>query len=474
MGGYAAAQLLRLGSNIVLTRLLYPEAFGQMALVFSLMTGLQMFSDVGTGLAIVQNPRGEDPGFLDTAWTIQCIRGAILWLVSWLIAWPIAGFYGDPMLRWLIPAAGASALLAGFASTSIHTHERHLRVERLTIIDLASQVLGIAATVIAALVNRAVYGPDHPSAVWAIVIGTVATVAGRTVLSHTYLPGIRNRFRFDPAATKVLFRFGRWIFVSTLLSFLAGQSDRLIFATMIPLSLVGVYAIATVLAALPTQAMLKLRTAVIFPAYTRVVGRDDFRTVVWRMRMPLLLGGAAVVSMLAAGGPFLVRVLYDHRYEDAGWILQFLAAATWFQILESTNTAALLARGDVKCVAAGNAAKGVGILVAIPLGFRLGGFHGALAGLVISDLLMYLTSAILIAARRLSALRQDLAVTAGVIGVSVAAVATGWRVAERGPGDVVALFVASVAAGLPWAAAGLWLLRRYRRARAAAAGEAPG
>ena len=63
-------------------------------------------------------------------------------------------------------------------------------------------------------------------------------------------------------------RFGRWIFVSTVLTFLAGQSDRLVFGKMIPIALFGVYSIASMLAALPTQAVLKLGGAVIFPAPT--------------------------------------------------------------------------------------------------------------------------------------------------------------------------------------------------------------
>jgi O-antigen/teichoic acid export membrane protein len=470
MGGYAAGQLLRLASNIVLTRLLYPAAFGEMALVFSLMAGLQMFSDVGTGPAIVQNPRGSEAPFLNTAWTIQCVRGGLLWLASWLIAWPVAAYYQDPMLRWLIPAAGSTALIGGFTSTSVHTLERHLRLERLTIIDLASQFLGIVVTVLAALADCAVYGPNHPSAVWAIVSGTVIGVAARVVLSHTHLPGVRNRFHVDRQAMTVLFNFGRWIFISTLLTFLSGQSDRLIFGKMIPLALFGVYSIASMLAALPTQAMLRLGSAVIFPAYSRLVGREDFKRVFWRARLPLLLAGGAMVSALLACGPFLVRVLYDRRYEEAGWVLQYLAAGAWFQILECTNGAALLAKGNVKWVAAGSAAKVLGMVVAIPLGVCVGGFHGAVAGLVASDLLKYLISAGVTAAAGLNGFGRDLLLTAGIVVLSAAGFASGSPLARRFPGNMAALFAAAATAGLPWVVLGLWHLRRDKAVRAAVAG----
>ena len=75
-GSYAIAQGLRLVSNLILTRLLFPEAFGLMALVSVFLVGLAMFSDVGIGPAISQSKRGDDVGFLNTAWSIQVLRGA--------------------------------------------------------------------------------------------------------------------------------------------------------------------------------------------------------------------------------------------------------------------------------------------------------------------------------------------------------------------------------------------------------------
>ncbi len=92
-GSYVFAQFARLLSNLVLTRLLYPEAFGVMALVMVVLVGLQMFSDVGIGPAISRSPRGDDPDFLNTAWTLNVFRGAFLWLLTCVLAWPAAWFY---------------------------------------------------------------------------------------------------------------------------------------------------------------------------------------------------------------------------------------------------------------------------------------------------------------------------------------------------------------------------------------------
>ena len=68
--GFGTGQVLRLASNLILTRLLFPEAFGVMAMVSVFLMGLAMFSDVGVGPAIMQSKRGDDRDFLNTAWTI--------------------------------------------------------------------------------------------------------------------------------------------------------------------------------------------------------------------------------------------------------------------------------------------------------------------------------------------------------------------------------------------------------------------
>src|SRR5690606_16485762 len=65
MFGFGAGQVLRLVSNLILTRLIPREAFGVMLLVQVVLQGLGRFSDIGIGPAVIQNKR-DDRAFLDT------------------------------------------------------------------------------------------------------------------------------------------------------------------------------------------------------------------------------------------------------------------------------------------------------------------------------------------------------------------------------------------------------------------------
>ncbi|HEX4124952.1 MAG TPA: oligosaccharide flippase family protein, partial [Tepidisphaeraceae bacterium] len=105
MFSYGGNTILRLGGNLVLTRLLTPQLFGLSALINIFIQGLHMFSDVGVAPSIIQNPHGDEPEFLNTAWTIQSSRGIVIWICSAIIAWPVSKFYGIHQLVYLIPIA---------------------------------------------------------------------------------------------------------------------------------------------------------------------------------------------------------------------------------------------------------------------------------------------------------------------------------------------------------------------------------
>ncbi len=95
---YAGAQIVRFGSSIVLSRLFVPQYFGLMALLNTLIIGISLFSDVGLAPSVIRSERGDDPYYLDTVWTMQGLRGAVLWLACAAMTWPVASFYHDNRL----------------------------------------------------------------------------------------------------------------------------------------------------------------------------------------------------------------------------------------------------------------------------------------------------------------------------------------------------------------------------------------
>lgn len=420
VGGYLTLNVLRLGTNLVLVRLLTPDIFGLAAWLTTILVGLQMFSDVGIGPAIIQNPRGDEDRFLRTAWTIQVLRGMAMFLVACLITWPLALFYHEiDSLYYLLPVVATAAVIEGFRSTALFRMNRHLRIRELTLLEMARTTLQSVLMLVIAW--------RWPT-VWALLIPMLAGIAFEAVVTHFLLRDRRDGFGWDRESSRLLFSFGKWVFISTLLTFVANSSDKLIFAKVFTLEELGIYYIALGLATLPTQALLKVGQKVVFPAYSQVaqalqqrvqrgfdgvksdaaeVWTDDlsgdadidreserFRRVFSRVRSVLLMLGAYSVATLIAAGPALIQVLYPANYAAAGWMLQLLAIGAWFQILEVTNGSAMLALGHPRWVALSMAAKVAALAVLIPLLAWQWGFAGAVTAVAAAEVFRYAGSAI--------------------------------------------------------------------------------
>ena len=139
-GGFVAAQFLRLLSNLILTRLVQPEAFGLMAIVTVVIVGIEMMTDLGINTSIVQNRRGDDREFIDTAYTLKIIRGGLMAAIVAGLALPIANFYKQPDLAYLLPAVAILVVISGFGSNALAVASRRLWLGRATAITIAAQL----------------------------------------------------------------------------------------------------------------------------------------------------------------------------------------------------------------------------------------------------------------------------------------------------------------------------------------------
>ena len=361
-----------------MTRLLFPEVYGLMTLVWAALYGLQMFADTGIVTTIIRDPRGDDPSFLNTAFTTNVLRGVLLWVISCVIAYPLATFYHQPVLAQLLPVTGLTALIHGFVSTAMYTRRRHMDFKRLTILDLSNETVTFIVLIIWAYFSRDV---------WALVGGAVIGQLYLVVASHLYLPGIRNRFRWDRSALDTFMGFGKWIYLSSVVYFLSTQSDRFLLGRYLDMVHLGVYGTATVLSGAVQAIVLKINSDVLYPAYSRVVqeGTGRLRQVALRTRLVVDAGMILPIAVLMMIGTRVVSLLYDQRYHDAGWMLQILCIRLLLVATLSNSESCLIALGYPKYSFIQNACRTVAMFVAIPLGWSLAGIEGVIWAIALSE-----------------------------------------------------------------------------------------
>ena len=387
VAGFALGQALRFGANLVMTRLLVPEMFGVMAIALMVMYGLALFSDVGLRQSIVQSRRGSEALFLNTAWTIQIARGFVIWGAALVVSlffisasglgfFSQASVYADPSLPYVIAVLSLSAVIAGFESTRLHEASRSLLLDRVTRMELASQVFGLACMIAWALVDRTI---------WALVAGALAAAALRTLLSHAWLPGAPNRWRWEGAAAREILAVGKWIFAASALGFLVNSADRLILGALVSAPVLGVYAIAFLLFSAVEQVLVKIVGEVSFPALSEVARERPaaLRAAYYRFHLAVGLPACFAAGLLVACAEPLVALLYDARYAEAGWMLGILAVAL-VTLPFRVATQCFIVLGEPQKMSAICAIRLAALCAAVPLGWHFFGLAGALWAIVLS------------------------------------------------------------------------------------------
>ncbi len=317
-----------------------------MSLVYTLIQGVEMFSDLGLGLSIIRDKQGDDPRFLRTAWTIQIIRGLIITAATALIAYPISLVYENNQLLYVLPIVGLNSLIVSFNTPILFSYNRHLKLALPVLFDLGTQIFSLAIVLVTAYY--------YPS-VWALVFGTFCYYVVRVFLSYVLFPGFSPKLEIDPEIKKSLLDYGKGIFFTSILGYFSNQLDILSIGYLFSFKTLGLYSIALALAKAPLEVCRLLLNKIGFPWLSKA-HRDDSVTKshLYHLRVKILIPFILIQVILYFISVPLIHTLYKPDYWDAGWMLKWLSigfiaaminqtyAIVWFVTGETMKQAFLL------------------------------------------------------------------------------------------------------------------------------------
>ncbi len=441
--GFGGGQVVKLVSSIVLTRLVHPEVYGLMDLVLVLSVALYLFSDIGITPCVVQNPRGEERRFLDTAWTVQVLRGALLCAATWILAWPVSVVYGRPILAPLLLLTGVSAFLDGLTSPSVFVLSRRLQRGPLVVMDLATNLVVFLLTLVAVYamdpdgVHRVFAGETENLAyneqlAWAVALAWLGGRIFFLLLSHFAVRGPRARLAWDRSALREIIGFGKWIFLTTTLTFFAMHFDRMIVPKMIDFEAAGLYGRALGLTAIGTGVLGTFTSSVVFPYASRLHERGEpLGQSAVRLYISTALLGSVMISGLVACGPAVTRVIYPVAFADVGWLVQLVAIGAWLGVQASLSGNMLLGYGQRRALAIPMVGKVCALLLFVWPATELGRSFGwnPLAGLILgltaAEFVRYFITSVLASRLDLPGWKHDLWLALLVIVISWLGISSG-------------------------------------------------
>lgn len=255
-------RLFGLARTIVLARLLAPTDFGLFGIALLAMSALGTFSQTGFNAALIQKKEDIKP-YLDTAWTIQAIRGILLASILFLMAPYVAAFFEAPVAKPILQVIGLSVLLQGFTNIGVVYFQKELEFHKQFVYMFSGTLVNVGVAISAAFLLRSV---------WALVFGLLAGNVVRLVVSY-FVHSYRPRLRFEGAKAKELYAFGRWILGSSILVFLLNQGDDILLGKVLGVTALGLYQMAYRISNLPATEITHVISQVTFPAYSKLQDR---------------------------------------------------------------------------------------------------------------------------------------------------------------------------------------------------------
>lgn len=382
MVGYAASQLLKLASALTLARMLAPQAFGLVALVTVFLSGLEMLSDLGIGMDVVQHPRGDDPLFINTAFVIQVGRGIVLWAIAVGLAYPFARFYHQPAVLSLLFVGALSVLFRGFTSGSIWGLTRHVQLGKYNLVTTGSDFVGFLVSLAWALIS--------PTA-WSLVVGRVAGTFSLVLASHLIAKHPVTT-AWDSKAAKEILAFGTGIVLGTGTYFLSGEAERLVVGKFVNLVDLGCFVLALSISAAAATGLQQIVLRVFFPMMS-VSLREDRTAAIRHYKMVrhiLTLVSATLAVGFILGGHLCVSLVLGPKYAMAGWMLQLLGVRGALELFTLLSVSMLFALGTSRYGAIGNVCKLIFMAIGLTIAFGRFGFREALWVLTVAPIATYI------------------------------------------------------------------------------------
>lgn len=331
----AVAGGLSLLSSVISARVLAPAEFGLMATVVLAMAVLDALSQTGFEQALIQRQK-EVERLLDTAWSLQLMRGVLLACVFWLAAPWIARFYDEPRLLDVMLVAGSVLVLRGAQSVGPVLFARDLAFRKQFGVKLAQALASALVYIPAVLLLRNV---------WALCVSLVVGTLLSTLISFVLHP-YRPRFRLERESVRQLLGFGKWISWATALVFVCTQGDDIFVSKYLGFAALGLYQMAYTISNLPATQISHVISRVTFPAYSRLLhAPEELRATFGRVvRITLLLALPVSVAIWFWIGDLIHYVLTD-KWQPIVPLVRVLVLAGLVRAFAATGGALFQAMG---------------------------------------------------------------------------------------------------------------------------------
>jgi O-antigen/teichoic acid export membrane protein len=230
--------------------------------------------------------------------------------------------------------------------------------------------------------------------VWALAIAGPISMLVMLLLDYI-LFALRHRLSFDRKVMSEVYHFGKWIFLSTTLTYLSSQGDKLFLSFTLDPTEFGLYAIALSLISFMLTIIQNLSNQLWLPYFSEnKLNHAMLKVKYYKVRLiqdALVLIGIVLGLYLI---PPLISTLYDERYTEVSSLLILLLPLAISASINEISKVLLITVGETKVQMTSVTVRTVLLIMLLPTMFSIWGLSGVILATIISSFLAFIPQAL--------------------------------------------------------------------------------
>lgn len=316
--------------NLALAFLIPVADYGIASTFAIAMAVVEMSTQFGLQVLIVQDKRGDDPRFQAALQGFQLLRGILAGILLFLLAGLLADFMKIPEVAWAYQLMALAPVLRSMQHFDIHRLNREMRFGPL----ILTSVLPAFASLLS-LWPLALWFSDYRVMLYALLLQSLLEV----VISHI-MAERPYRLVLDRAVIVKSMRFGWPLLTNGILLFLVFQGDRVIVGRELGIEILAVFSMGVTLTLTPTLVMIKsIQNFFLTPLSRNWEKRQSepapFQSSAEAAIQGNLLSGAALIVGTLLLGPWFVRFALPAEYAALGWMLIWMAIQQGLRVIKN-------------------------------------------------------------------------------------------------------------------------------------------
>lgn len=319
IGGKIIARMIDFVALLVLARLLSPDDFGLVAIATSILVIVETVLDLPLVAALLRRQTLSD-GMINTAFTMNALRGLAIALLLILLAWPTAWIYGDPRLFPLMVVISAAPAMRSIVSPKLVLFMQQFDFRREFALDVITKGTALIASVSVASLT---------GSYWALAVGAVVGPTIAAIISYIMAP-------VRPVWTLCEYRqftdIISWNTVGQILSSVNWQLDRLLLPRFASLAVLGMFSIADSLAGVVHQVFVGPLMRPLIAGFSNLADRQRLVTAYLKSTSAITLVAGPILLIMTVLAEPLLRLAVGEKWVSATTVFQGLCIVSLFTL----------------------------------------------------------------------------------------------------------------------------------------------